>query len=42
VLGEIPPIKENDGLIVRISNAATTELLMDEGSYLVEITWTKQ
>jgi hypothetical protein len=42
VLGEIPPIKENDGLIVRISNAATTELLMDEGSYQVEITWTKQ
>jgi hypothetical protein len=42
VLGEIPPIKENDGLLVRISNAATTELLMDEGSYQVEITWTKQ
>jgi LysM repeat protein len=42
VLGEIPPIKENDGLLVRISNAATTELLFDEGSYQVEITWTKQ
>ena len=42
VLGEIPPIKENDGLLVRISNAATTELLFDEGSYQVEITWTRQ
>ncbi len=42
VLGEIPPIKENEGLLVRISNAATTELLFDEGSYQVEITWTKQ
>jgi LysM repeat protein len=42
VLGEIPPIKENEGLLVRISNAATTELLFDEGSYQVEINWTKQ
>jgi LysM repeat protein len=42
VLGEIPPIKENEGLLVRISNAATTELLFDEGTYQVEITWKKQ
>jgi LysM repeat protein len=42
VLGEIPPIKENEGLLLRISNAATTELLMDEGRYEVQVTWTKQ
>lgn len=42
VLGEIPPIKENDGLLVRISNAATNELLLDDGRYDVDVVWTKQ
>jgi LysM repeat protein len=38
VLGEIPPIKENEGLMIRISNAAVSELLFGEG----EVSWTKQ
>ena len=30
VLGEIPPGKENEGLLVRISNAAAAELMVNE------------
>ncbi|TAG99675.1 MAG: LysM peptidoglycan-binding domain-containing protein [Sphingobacteriales bacterium] len=32
VLGEIPPGKENDGLLIRISNAASAQLQVAEGS----------
>jgi hypothetical protein len=42
VLGEIPPIKENEGLVIRISNAAASELLFGEGQFDVEVSWTKQ
>jgi LysM repeat protein len=42
VLGEIPPIKENEGLMIRISNAAVSELLFGEGQFEVEVSWTKQ
>ncbi len=42
VLGEIPPIKENEGLMIRISNAAASELLFGEGQFEVEVSWTKQ
>lgn len=30
VLGELPPGKENDGLLIRISNAAAAELMINE------------
>ena len=30
VLGELPPGKENDGLLIRISNAAAAELKINE------------
>lgn len=32
VLGEIPPGKENDGLLIRISNAASAQLQVAEGA----------
>lgn len=32
VLGEIPPGKENDGLLIRLSNAASAQLNVAEGS----------
>ncbi len=32
VLGEIPPGKENDGLLIRISNAASAQLQVAEGT----------
>lgn len=39
VLGGIPPGKENEGLTIRISNAATTQLGMGEGFFDVKISW---
>lgn len=37
VLGEIPPGKENDGLLIRLSNAATAQLQMPEGRFDVQL-----
>ncbi len=43
VLGEIPPGKENEGLAVRISNAAAAELaLAESGRYELQLSWAKQ
>jgi LysM repeat protein len=42
VLGEIPPMKENEGLLARISNAAAAELGLGEGKFNVQLSWTKQ
>lgn len=43
VLGEIPPGKENEGLAVRISNAAAAELALAEtGRYELQLSWAKQ
>jgi hypothetical protein len=39
VLGGIPPGKENEGLTLRISNAATAQLGMGEGFFDVKISW---
>ena len=42
VLGEIPPGKENDGLLIRISNAAASELSLEEGGkYELQLSWAK-
>ncbi len=37
VLGEIPPGKENEGLLIRLSNAATAQLQMPEGRFEVQL-----
>ncbi len=37
VLGQLPEMKESNGLIVRISNAASAELGLGEGKFPVEI-----
>jgi LysM repeat protein len=37
VLGEIPPGKENEGLLIRLSNAATAHLQMPEGRFDVQL-----
>jgi LysM repeat protein len=37
VLGEIPPGKENEGLLIRLSNAATAQLQMPEGKFEVQL-----
>ncbi len=37
VLGEIPPGKESDGLLIRLSNAATAQLQMPEGRFEVQL-----
>jgi LysM repeat protein len=37
VLGEIPPGKENEGLLIRLSNAATAQLQMPEGRFDVQL-----
>lgn len=42
VLGEIPPMKENDGLFARISNAAAAELGLGEGRFDLQFGWTAQ
>ena len=42
VLGEIPPMKENEGLAARISNAAAAELGLAEGRFDVKLAWTPQ
>jgi LysM repeat protein len=42
VLGEIPPMKENEGLAARISNAAASALGLGEGRFDVQLSWTKQ
>ncbi len=41
VLGEIPPGKENEGLIIRISNAAASELSIPDGRTELQLSWTK-
>lgn len=41
VLGELPPGKENEGLIIRISNAAGSELQVMETRFAVELSWVK-
>ncbi len=42
VLGEIPPGKENDGLFIRISNAAASELSLAETAKAdLQISWAK-
>jgi hypothetical protein len=41
-LGEIPPMKENEGLAARISNAAASALGLGEGRFDVQLSWTKQ
>ncbi len=42
VLGEIPPMKENEGLAARISNAAAAELGIGEGRFELQLGWTLQ
>jgi hypothetical protein len=42
VLGELPSIRENDGITARLSNAAMSELGLDEGKYELKLQWTKQ
>lgn len=42
VLGEIPPMKENEGLAARISNAAAAELGLAEGRFELKMAWTPQ
>jgi LysM repeat protein len=42
VLGEIPPMKENEGLAARISNAAAAELGLAEGKFELKMAWTPQ
>jgi LysM repeat protein len=42
VLGEIPPMKENEGLAARISNAAAAELGLTEGKFDLKMAWTPQ
>ena len=37
VLGQLPEMKESIGLIIRISNAASAELGLGEGKFLVEV-----
>ena len=37
VLGQLPEMKESNGLIIRISNAASAELGLGEGKFPVEI-----
>ncbi len=37
VLGQLPEMKESNGLIIRISNAASAELGLGEGRFPVEI-----
>lgn len=37
VLGEIPPGKENEGLLIRLSNAASAQLQMPEGRFEVQL-----
>ena len=39
VLGSIPPGKENEGLTIRISNAASAQLKAGEGRFEVKISW---
>lgn len=42
VLGEIPPGRENEGLLIRISNAAASELSLDEGGkYDLQLSWAR-
>jgi len=42
VLGEIPPGKENEGLFIRISNAAASELALAESAKAdLQISWVK-
>ncbi len=41
VLGELPPGKENEGLTIRISNAAASELQVMENRFAVELSWMK-
>jgi LysM domain len=41
VLGELPAGKENEGLVIRISNAAASELQVMEGRFAVELSWMK-
>lgn len=42
VLGEIPPGRENEGLMIRISNAAASELSLEEGGkYELQLSWAK-
>lgn len=42
VLGELPSIRENDGIAARLSNAAMSELGLDEGKYELQMQWTRQ
>ena len=42
VLGELPSIRENDGIDARLSNAAMSELGLDEGKHELQLQWTKQ
>jgi LysM repeat protein len=39
VLGSIPPGKENEGLTLRISNAASAQLKAEDGRFDVKISW---
>ena len=41
VLGELPPGKDNDGLMIRISNAAASELQVLDTKFPVELSWVK-
>ena len=36
-LGQLPDMKESNGLLIRISNAASAELGLGEGKFPVEI-----
>jgi hypothetical protein len=41
VLGEIPPGKESEGLLIRISNAAAAELQLADGRTNLDVSWAK-
>lgn len=42
VLGELPLIRENEGLVARLSNAAIAALSLEEGRYELRLGWTRQ
>ncbi|MFZ9660295.1 MAG: LysM peptidoglycan-binding domain-containing protein [Chitinophagaceae bacterium] len=37
VLSDLPPIKENEGLLIRISNAAAAQLMMNESRFEISV-----
>jgi LysM repeat protein len=42
VLGELPAIRENEGLVARLSNASLSALSLEEGKHELKLGWTRQ